>query len=337
MSQELENPTVYIDRSKKLKNPYDTVMSLATTAWLHFKMYGSFDVRVQGLRKSLREKTRWLILIQSLASLMSSEKKIAFRKIYYQFSHVWKTVYHCYRYLKSFATIFDYELTDDLNIYFESSAKIYSDLIDGMNYKLDEEYAEIFKKVGQVDGPISVVILEKNCMLRSVKNYLEEFNQGKNEWKNFIVISGSGFPDSLVRKFLDFISKSCTKLKPIVITDYDPYGLHIYLTYKKYLKSVKYVKIKNAIYRNPELEFKKSHIVVLENLIKRDDIDKVIVEVANDMIVNKKCMSLDKHIGLSKHIHELVLSEVFTSRFDRVTHLEIEIIPAFPIEDLVKY
>ncbi|KAI5958466.1 uncharacterized protein KGF55_005809 [Candida pseudojiufengensis] len=342
MSQELISiPIVNIDRSKKKTSPYDTVMSIATTVWLFLKLYSDFDVRVQGIRKKPSEKLRWLLLIQSLASLMSTESKIAARKIYYQFSHVWGQFFDCYNYLKNFAIIFDYDLLSDLNIYFESSAKIYSDLVPGLNYKLDDDYATKFKKIGEIDGPVAVIILEKNCMLRSMKNYVEYFQEqqisGQKVWTNFIIISGSGFPDSLVRRFLQFISSSGTKLKPIVITDSDPYGLHIYLTYKRYLESVKYVRIKDAFYIAAKLEYKPSNTVILENLKRRVDIDKIIVETANDMLKTKECMSLDKHRRLPLHIYELVLSEKFVTEFDNAEYFELEINPGFLKEELTQY
>ncbi|KAF7639335.1 TP6A_N domain-containing protein [Meloidogyne graminicola] len=73
----------------------------------------------------------------------------------------------------------------------------------------------------------AILILEKDSVFQCLldEKFLELF-------PNTILITGRGYPDICTRRFLAYLSSQLPNISMFILTDADPYGVEIFLTYK---------------------------------------------------------------------------------------------------------
>lgn len=83
-----------------------------------------------------------------------------------------------------------------------------------------------------------VLVVEKD----SIMSFINEIYLKENLNKNFLLVSGKGYPDTNTKYFLKEISKD-KKIEIFGLFDFDPFGLDIYRIYKETIKCIKRIGI----------------------------------------------------------------------------------------------
>lgn len=228
---------------------------------IYKKIIEEFKIVLEGfLDEKALKKMKFL---QSVYVLLKSGKSMNKRAIFYDSVPIFKTQTCVNQLVKRYSSIFcceqrDLNIKSSLKGIFEGKLTFIQNDGNQINFEgknLIPDMDEILKIEHKYNN---VVVIEKDTIFSRVAN------------ERYLTVCGKGYPCQNTIKFLKKIENE--NIRIYCLTDFDPYGLHIYMVYKRYIKSMIRIGLKvedifkYKISKEKCIELKKKDMKMIEKL-----------------------------------------------------------------------